>query len=34
MIFSIEDDRRPTRIEQLGEIEEIKRSFGEPFGLK
>jgi len=33
MIFLIEGARHHTRIDKFGDIEEIKRPFGEPFGL-
>ncbi|CAB1058684.1 hypothetical protein D1BOALGB6SA_3440 [Olavius sp. associated proteobacterium Delta 1] len=34
MIFPIEGDRRQASIVNFGDVEEIKRPFGKPFGLK
>jgi hypothetical protein len=34
MIFAIEGDRHQIRINRFDGIEEIRRSFGEPFDLK
>jgi len=34
MIFAIEGDRHPIRINRLAGMEEIRRPFGEPFDLK